>query len=89
MQTKNKDITKDKFMNALSKWKKCYMKKPKSWQKVWFWWERDSHKPDEQWFMNIAKSTRDGIDDSYWINANNIHSCIDQMERAGYKYYIP
>lgn len=85
---KNSGVNKKKFIKALSEWKRCYMKKPKSWQKVWFWWEYDKNSPNEQWFMNIAKSTRSGIDESFWIIAKNLDMWIDQMEREGYKYYI-
>lgn len=85
---KSKEISKAEFWKALSKWKRCYMKKPKSWQKIWFWWEKDKNDPKEQWFMNIARSTRTGIEDSVWIIAKDIEHWTDQMEREGYKYHI-
>jgi hypothetical protein len=86
--SKVKEISKDDFMKALSKWKRCYIKKPKSWQKVWMWWERDKSDPKEQWFMNIARSTRTGIENSVWITAKDIEHWIGYMEREGYKYHI-
>ena len=64
------------------------MKKPKSWQKVWFWWEKLKDDPKEQWFMNIARSNRKGIDSSSWITANDVENILNFMERDGYKYYI-
>lgn len=85
---KNKDISREEFMKALSKWNRCYMKKPKSWQKIWMWWEKDKNAPKEQWFMNIANSTRKGIDSSVWVIAKDIGPWIIQMEREGYKYHI-
>lgn len=85
---KSKQLDRESFIKELSKWNKCYMKKPKSWQKVWFWWEKLQFEPKEQWFMNIAKSTRTGIEPSSWITANDIHSIFNFMERDGYKYYI-
>jgi hypothetical protein len=84
---KSNQIDKSAFIKELSKWNKCYMKKPKSWQKVWFWWERLKHDPKEQWFMNIAKSTRTGVEQSSWITANDIDHMFNLMERDGYKYY--
>ena len=44
-----KPLTKEQFLEALCKGKKGYAQKPKSWQKVWYWWE-DNKDP---WFMNV------------------------------------
>jgi len=85
---KPKEITLKEFLKALSKWKRGYMKKPRSWQKIWFWWEPNKLDPKEQWFMNIARSTRDGMEDSVWVNANNIEHRLSCLEREGYKYHI-
>jgi hypothetical protein len=85
---KSKTIDRKVFIKELSKWNKCYMKKPKSWQKVWFWWERLKDDPKEQWFMNVARSNRKGIDPSSWVTANDIEDIFNFMERDGYKYYI-
>lgn len=82
------NISKEDYIKELSKWKKCYMKKPKSWQKVWMWWEKDKNDPNEQWFMNIARSTKTGIDKSVWIIADNVSHWISYMEREGYQCYI-
>jgi len=65
-----------------------YMKKPKSWQKVWFWWESKS----EKWFLNKAYDKReDGqviIEKSVWITAKHMKWNLDLMEGRGYKYHI-
>lgn len=82
-ETSNED-----YLKALSMWKKCYIKKPKSWQKVWMWWEKDKNDPKKQWFMNIARSSRNGVNESSWITANDVVDWLDYMERNGYKYYI-
>lgn len=83
-----KPVAKKEFMTALSKWNRCYIKKPKSWQKVWLWWEKSKHNPKEQWFMNIAKTTRTATEPSTWIIASDIEDWFSHMERDGYKYYI-
>jgi len=85
---KVKNVTREEYMKALSKWQRCYMKKPKSWQKVWMWWEKDKNDPKEQWFMNIARSTRTGIEESVWITAKDVEHWIGYMDREGYKYHI-
>ncbi len=84
---KAKEITKDEFLKMLSKWEHGYIKKPKSWQKIWLWWERNKNDPKEQWFMNIAKSTRTGIEESAWITAKQFNERMEFMEGQGYKYY--
>lgn len=84
---KAKELTKEEFINALSKWKRCYLKKPRSWQKIWMWWEKDKNDPKEQWFMNVAVSTRTGIEESSWITAKQLDDWLDYRERQGYKYH--
>jgi hypothetical protein len=84
---KVKEITKAEFIKHLSKWNRCYMKKPKSWQKVWMWWERDKNDSKEQWFMNVATSTRTGIEESVWVTAKQLNDWLDYKEKQGYKYY--
>jgi hypothetical protein len=84
---KVKEITKEEFLKTLSKWKRGYIKKPKSWQKVWMWWEKDKSDPKEQWFMNIAVSTRTGVEESTWITAKQLNDWLDYRERQGYKFY--
>ena len=49
MATKNKEVTFEQFVAHLNAGNKGYMKKPRSWQKCWFWWE-----DKEQWFLNKA-----------------------------------
>lgn len=85
---KAKSVNKKDFLKHLSKWNRCYMKKPNSWKKVWFWWEKLKDDPKEQWFMNIAKSTRKDIEKSSWVTANDIENIFNLMERDSYKYYI-
>jgi hypothetical protein len=38
--------------------------------------------------MNIARSTRTGIEESVWVTAKDIEHWIGFMEREGYKYHI-
>jgi hypothetical protein len=38
--------------------------------------------------MNIANSTRTGIEESVWITAKEIELWIGCMEKEGYKYHI-
>jgi hypothetical protein len=84
---KTKEITKEEFIKILSKWKRGYLKKPKSWQRIWMWWEKDKSDPKEQWFMNVAVSTRTGIEESTWITAKQLSDWLDYKERQGYKFY--
>lgn len=89
MSTKNKkDITYNEFINHMNEGNKVYMKKPRSWQKVWFWWESKR----EKWFLNKAYDKReDGkviTESSVWITAKQMETHLDFMFRQGYKYYI-
>jgi len=87
MKKKNKDITYKQFVAHLNAGNKGYMKKPRSWQKVWFWWE-----DKDQWFLNKAFDKRsEGIvepEPSVWITAKQMPDHLPFMERQGYKYYI-
>lgn len=85
---KTEGVTREEFMKALSNRKRCYIKKPKSWQKIWMWWEPDKNDPNEKWFMNIARASKNEIEESVWIIAKNIDHWIGYMEREGYKYYV-
>ena len=84
----NKDITYKQFIAHMDKGNKVYMKKPKSWQKVWFWWESKK----EKWFLNKAFEKRTVgkviTDKSSWITARQMESHLDFMESQGYKYHI-
>jgi len=84
----NKDITYDEFKAHMDKGNKVYMKKPKSWQKIWFWWESKK----EKWFLNKAAEKRAGgkviTEGSVWITAKQMKDHMDFMFRQGYKYYI-
>mgnify|MGYP003120910135 CR=1 FL=1 len=86
-KSKDKDITYDQFVSHLNAGNKGYMKKPRSWQKCWFWWE-----DKDQWFLNKAYDQRkDGVvqpEESSWITANDLPNHLPFMERKGYKYYI-
>jgi|TARA_B110000483_G_scaffold198482_1_gene237705 hypothetical protein len=83
-----KDITYKQFVAHLDKGNKTYVKKPKSWQKVWFWWESKKDK----WFLNKAYEKReDGCivkEPSVFITAKQMESHLGFMERQGYKYHI-
>jgi hypothetical protein len=82
------DITYKQFIAHMDKGNKVYMKKSKSWQKVWFWWESKRDK----WFLNKAHDKReDGrviTEKSVWITAKQMESHLNFMERQGYKYHI-
>ena len=62
----NKDITYDEFKAHMDKGNKVYMRKPKSWQKIWFWWESKK----EKWFLNKAVEKRE------WKGYNS-RICLD------------
>mgnify|MGYP001419902400 FL=1 len=83
-----KDITYKQFVAHMDKGNKVYMKKPRSWQKCWFWWEDKKDK----WFLNKAYDKReDGKvipEKSVWITAKQMESHLDFMVRQGYKYNI-
>ena len=87
MATKNKEVTFEQFVAHLNAGNKGFMKKPRSWQKCWFWWE-----DKDQWFLNKAYDQRkDGVvepEPSAWITANDLPNHLPFMERQGYKYYI-
>ena len=82
------DITYKQFIAHMDKGNKVYMQKPKSWQKIWFWWESKR----EKWFLNKAYDKReDGrviTDNSVWLTAKQMESHLKFMERRGYKYQI-
>ena len=82
------DITYKQFVTHMDKGNKVYMKKSRSWQKIWFWWESKR----EKWFLNKAYDKReDGqviVDKSVWITAKHMESHLSFMERQGYKYHI-
>ena len=84
---KEKDITYKQFVDYLNGGNRGYMKKPRSWQKCWFWWE-----DKEQWFLNKAFDQRkDGMvepEPSVWITAKDMVHHLQFMERRGYKYHI-
>lgn len=80
-------LTKEQFLDALNKGKKGYAQKPKSWQKIWYWWEN----PNDPWFMNVYKSKRNSglpLGKSNWIIAKDLDHWLDVDERSGYKFYI-
>ena len=85
---KQNDVTYQQFVDHLNSGNKVYMKKPRSWQKVWFWWE-----DKDQWFLNKAYEKRVEKrvepEPSVWITAKQMNEgYFDFMERQGYKYYI-
>jgi len=83
-----KDITYKQFVAHLDKGNRAYMKKPKSWQRVWFWWQSKKDK----WFLNKAFDKRSKgkvtTEASSWITAKDMESHLSFMNRLGYKYHI-
>ena len=83
-----KDITYKQFIAHMDKGSKVYMKKPKSWQRVWFWWQSKKDK----WFLNKAFDKRSKgkvtTEASSWITAKDMESHLSFMNRLGYKYHI-
>ncbi len=85
----SQELSKEEFFSFLNEGKKCYMKKPRSWQKIHFYWENK-----EQWFMNQiydireSKVVRPHKEKGVWIIAKDLPHQIDHLERQGYKYYI-
>ena len=67
MKINNKELKDRKeFMNSLNEGNTCYLRKPRSWQKIYFWWEDNN----EQWFMNKVYDIReDGVvkPDETWV----------------------
>lgn len=84
---KANDKSYDEFIAALNKGKRVFMKKPRSWQGVWFWWE-----DKDQWFLNKAYDKRTAgkvePEESAWITAKDMEQHFNYLERQGYKYYI-
>jgi hypothetical protein len=82
------DITYKQFIAHMNKGNKVYIRKPKSWQKIWFWWESKK----EKWFLNKAFEEREGgkviRGGAVWITAAQMDSHFDFMERQGYRYHI-
>ncbi len=85
MKTAN-DLSYEEFLSNLNKGKRCFMKKPRSWQRIWFWWE-----DKEQWFLNKAYDKRTAgkvePEPSVWITAKDLESHVKYLERQDYKYY--
>ena len=85
----SQELSKEEFFSFLNEGKKCYMKKPRSWQKIHFYWENK-----EQWFMNQiydireSKVVRPHKEKGVWIIAKDLPHHINHLERQGYKYYI-
>ena len=84
-----KDITLKEFLKALADGKDCYMKKPKSWQRLHFWYED----LNDKWFINKAydfrvKGEGTAIEDSTWITERYLVEHLEYYERQGYKYHI-
>jgi hypothetical protein len=76
-------------MKSLKEGNTCFLKKPRSWQKIYFWWE-----DAEQWFMNkvydarIDGSVKPDYGKGVWIIAKDLHLHLDSMDKQGYKYYL-
>jgi len=83
----NTPVSKEEFLIGLAKGKKGYLQKPKSWQKIWYWWEDIS----DMWFMNVYKEEKRGSSGpgkGSWIIAKDLDHWLDMDERSGYKFYI-
>jgi len=87
MPTNDKKITEDQVRDFLNQDKKIYLKKSKSWQRIYLWWE-----DDERWFLNKAytKRVKGGfkLEESVWINSNGLDSFISFAVRQGYEIYV-
>ena len=88
LEMESKPVSKNKFLEAFSSGKDVYVKKPKSWQRKHLWWQDDN-----RWFINIADDKRikgEGtiIDESFWINKNNLSLWVNGWENEGFKFYI-
>ncbi len=87
MPINDKRITEIQVRDVLDQDKKIYLKRPKSWQRIYLWWE-DS----ERWFLNKAytKRTKGGfkLEESVWINTNELDSFISFAVRQGYEIYV-
>lgn len=86
---KTKEVTHKEFLKAMASGKDCYMKKPRSWQRLHFWYEDLKDK----WFVNKAydfrvKGEGTAIEESSWITERYLAEHLEYHERQGYKYYI-
>ena len=88
----NTPVSHQAFISALESGKKCYAKKDKSWQKIFFWFENFDHE-NRNWFLNIGEEKRSKeegthIPDTYWITAAQLPGWLTWWDGLGYKFYI-
>lgn len=88
---KDKSISKELFKIKFRKGNSGYIKKPNSWKRTHLWWEPMDN--NELWFINIASDIRTKgkdpkIEESVWLNANRLDSCINIWANEGYKFYL-
>lgn len=87
MPTSDKKIQELKVRTVLDQDKKIYLKKPKSWQRIYLWWEDSDH-----WFLNKAATKRSKgglkLEESVWITSNDLDRFISFAVRQGYEIYI-
>lgn len=87
MKNVDKKIEKSKVRDFLDQDIRVYLKKPKSWQKIYLWWE-----DRDRWFLNKAYSKRSKnglqLEKSVWITTDGLDSFILFAVREGYEIYI-
>jgi hypothetical protein len=88
-EIKKTEITLNEFIKAMIHGKECYLKKPKSWQRLHFWYEDLK----DRWFINKAydfrvKGEGVAIEESCWITERYLVQHLEYYERQGYKFHI-
>ena len=87
MKNVDKKIEKSKVRDFLDQDTRVYLKKPKSWQRIYLWWENN-----DRWFLNKAYSKKSKndlqLEKSVWITMNDLDSFILFAVREGYEIYI-
>jgi len=87
MPTSDKKITDVQVRDFLNQNKKIFLKKPKSWQRIYLWWEDSEH-----WFLNKAATKRSNgglkLEESVWITSNDLDKFISFAVRQGYEIYV-
>lgn len=88
MLTSDIKISESEVRTFLNKDKRIYLKKPKSWQRIYLWWENS-----ECWFLNKAfskktKNSKIDLEKSSWITSNDLDNFISFSVRQGYEIYL-
>tara|TARA_R100001460_G_scaffold29040_7_gene57894 strand:+ start:3321 stop:3584 length:264 start_codon:yes stop_codon:yes gene_type:complete len=83
----SKEISKKDFIAEIKDGKKPFLRKPRSWQKCYFWMESKR----DPWFVNKAftKRVKGNISTqkSTWITTKEISEHFDYYVSLGYKAY--